>query len=354
MSGSRTEQPTPRRLREARRRGEIPVSHQLTAATSLLAGVAALAATSPWLARVLAREMAASLAQAVGSPGDAWPALLRALTLFGRAALPLGAAVSLGALVAGTLQTRGLFSLETVRPRFDRLHVGKGLVRLVSGERLLATALETAKAATALSLAWRLVSSSVRDMAASPARDVSAMPRLLRAIVLKIALPLGAVLLAFGALELTLAVRRHRKRLMMSREEVARERREEEGDPRLDVERRRLHRALAAAVPLRRATCLVVNPTHVAVALHHARGAEDAPVVVAKGMGDAAARLRVGARRAGVPIVHDAALARALFRLAEVGDEIPEELYEAAAAILVHVHGLPVEPRKAAKGESEP
>ena len=131
---------------------------------------------------------------------------------------------------------------------------------------------------------------------------------------------------------------------MMTREEVARERRDDEGDPRLKLERRGLHRALAAAAPLRRATCLVVNPTHVAVALHHARGAEDAPLVVAKGIGEAAARLRGEARRAGVPIVHDVTLARALFRLAEVGDEIPEELYEAAAAILVHVHGLAAEP----------
>jgi type III secretion protein U len=121
---------------------------------------------------------------------------------------------------------------------------------------------------------------------------------------------------------------------------VARERREDEGDPRHKAERRRWHRAFAGAGPVRRATCVIVNPTRIAVALAHARGSDDPPLVLAKGAGEAAARLRAEARRAGVPIVRDVALARALYRLSEVGDAIPEELYEAAATVLVHVYGI--------------
>jgi type III secretion protein U len=125
----------------------------------------------------------------------------------------------------------------------------------------------------------------------------------------------------------------------MTRDEVRREHREDEGDPQHRAERRRIHRALVEAAPVSRATCVVVNPTHVAVALHHARDEADAPRVLAKGLGASAARIRSAARRAGVPIVRDVALARALYRLAEVGDEIPEELYEAAAAVLAHLYG---------------
>ncbi len=88
-----------------------------------------------------------------------------------------------------------------------------------------------------------------------------------------------------------------------------------------------------------RATVVVVNPTHVAVALRHDRDGDEAPRVVAKGSGTAAARIRSAARRAGIPIVRDVPLARAIHRLAEVGEEIPEELYEAAAAVLAHLHG---------------
>jgi type III secretion protein U len=166
-----------------------------------------------------------------------------------------------------------------------------------------------------------------------------ALLRVVAAASLRIAVALAVALAALGAVDLLLARRRHARALLMTREEVARERKDDEGDPRHRAEHRRLHRALASAAPLARATCLVVNPTHLAVALEHARGSDEAPVVLAKGEGATAARLRRAARRAGVPIVRDVALARALFRLAEVGDAIPEALYEAAAAVLVHVHG---------------
>jgi type III secretion protein U len=129
----------------------------------------------------------------------------------------------------------------------------------------------------------------------------------------------------------------------MTREEVRREQKEAEGDPRHREARRRRHRALLEAGPVTRATCVVVNPTHVAVALRHERGGDGAPRVVAKGLGAAARRLRSEARRAGVPVVRDVALARALHRLAEVGEEIPEQLYDAAAALLACLYGGPAE-----------
>ncbi len=159
-----------------------------------------------------------------------------------------------------------------------------------------------------------------------------------------LALRLAAAFLVFGALDFALARRRHRRALRMTRDEVRREQKEDEGDPLHRAERRRRHRALLEAGPVGRATVVVVNPTHVAVALRHDRAREEAPRVVAKGTGLAAARIRSAARRSAVPIVRDVALARALHRLADVGDEIPEELYEAAAAVLAHLYGAEERP----------
>ena len=343
MSG-RTEQPTPRRLREARRRGEAPISRELTAAASFAAGLGAAAASSASAARALAHGMTVALAEA-GGGGEPWPALVRALALLARTSLPIAGAAGLAALAAGMLQTRGLFSVEAVRFRLGRLHPGRGIARLLSSERLVAEALGAARAFAGLALGWRLLAGAWPSIAGAPQVEVRALWSLFPALAAKMALALGGLLLAFGSVDVALARRRHRKALMMTRHEVARERREDEGEPRLKLERRRLHRALAAAIPVRRATCVVVNPTHLAVGLHHEKGTDGAPLVIAKGMGEAAARLRAEARRAGVPVVHDVALARALFRLADVGDEIPEELYEAAAAVLVHVHGLCAEQR---------
>jgi type III secretion protein U len=125
---------------------------------------------------------------------------------------------------------------------------------------------------------------------------------------------------------------------------VRRESREDEGNPEHRAERRRLHHAVLDAGPVSKATVVVVNPTHVAVALLHRRERQEAPRVLAKGIGDDAARIRSAARRAGVPIVRDVTLARALYRLADAGEEIPGELYEAAAGVLVHVYGIGSEP----------
>jgi type III secretion protein U len=337
---ARTEQATPRRLREARRRGEVAVSRELCGAAALMSGLAVLAATGPALAAELARLVRGALAEAVSpaAPTQA-AALLHASAALARAALPPCAAAGLGGLAAGLFQTGGLFTLEAIRPRLERLDPARGLGRLFSGARLASLALGLSKASFALAAAawlgraalWPALGSS--RLAAAPLLRVGA------AIALRLALGLGALLALLGLVELLAARRRQRRALMMTRAEVQRERRDDEGDPRLVAERRRLGRALAAA-PLRRAACLVVNPTHVAVALQHAPASDEAPVVLAKGLGQAAAALRREARRLGVPVVRDVALARALFRLADVGEEIPEELYHAAAAVLLHVHRL--------------
>ena len=340
MSGSRSERPTPRRVREARRRGQAPFSRELTAAASLAAGLGAAAAGSASVAHALIRGVASALREAMAGGVEPWPALAGALAVLARTSLPIAAAAGLAALAAGMLQTGGLFSLGVVRFRLDRLHPGSGIARLVSGERIAAVSLDLAKACAGVALGCWLLAAARPWIAASPRLEARALWSLLPAFATEVASPLAGLLVIFGAIDVALVRHRHRKSLMMTRDELARERREDEGEPRIKHERRRLHRALTAAVPARRATCLVVNPTHLAVALHHERGTDVAPLVVAKGKGEAAAWLRGEARRCGVPVVHDVPLARALFRLAEVGDEIPEELYEAAAAILVHVHGL--------------
>jgi type III secretion protein U len=153
-----------------------------------------------------------------------------------------------------------------------------------------------------------------------------------------LAVRLAIALAVIGVVDLALERRRVRRALKMTREEVRRELREDEGDPDRRADRSRAHRALVEAGPIAGATVVVVNPTRVAVALRHDREGEGAPRIVAKGTGSMAARIRSAARRAGVPIVRDVPLARALHRLADVGDELPEELYDAAAALLAHLY----------------
>jgi len=344
VSGDRTEAPTPKRVADARRRGDVPQSRELTGAAALLGGLAALAFAAPGAARDLAASLASTLARAPLEPpaGAAGAGALAALGQGGWAVLRLALAPALGAagaaLAAGLLATGANFAPGALSPRADRLDPFRGLRRLAAPANLAAVALGIAKGAVLVAVAAAWFRGAAAGLAGLARAEPSALLRASPAL-LELALRLAVVFAAFGLLDLALARRRHRRALRMSREEVRREQREDEGDPAHRAERRRIHRALLQAGPVRKATVVVVNPTHVAVALHHDRAAGDAPLVLAKGAGLAAARIRSAARRAGVPIVRDVPLARALHRLAEVGEEIPEELYEAAAAVLAHLYG---------------
>lgn len=339
MSGASTEEPTPRRLAEARRRGEVACSRELSGAVALAAGLLALAAGGASLLGSLAGLVRGGLLLALDPGQSPAGALLAAAAHVARlSALPLLVAAAAGT-AAGLLQTRGLVAPAAAAPRLDRLDPARGLAGLFSRERLAAVGLGLLKASVVLALALGWARGAASSLATLP-RTVAPGAGLV-ALLGPLALRLTLALLGFGAADLLLTRWRHRRRLRMTRQEVRREQREDEGDPRHREARRRRHRALLEAGPVARATCVVVNPTHLAVALRHRRGADEAPRVVAKGRGAEARRIRSEARRAGVPVVRDVALARALHQLAEVGEEIPEPLYEAAAAVLVHLYAAP-------------
>lgn len=338
MSGNRTEEPTPRRLREARRRGEVARSAELSGAVGLAAGLATVAIAGPTLGAELARAVRGGLSLAAAGSADPLAVLRAAAGTVLRLALWPSLAAFLAGGAAALLQAGFGLSPGALAPRLERLDPVRGLARLVEPAQLARAGLSLLKA-VALTLVLALW---LRDhfpaLAELPRVGPAALLRAAPALT-GVALQLAGTFLLAGLLDWALARRRHRRALRMTRDEVRRELKEDEGDPLHRAERRRRHRALLEAGPVARATVVVVNPTHVAVALRHDRTGEDAPRVVAKGTGLSAARIRSEARRAAVPIVRDVALARALHRLAEVGDEIPEELYEAAAAVLAHLYG---------------
>ena len=335
----RTLPPSPRRLREARRRGDVPVSRALVGLAATGAGLLALSVDGVDAFREHAAATRLLLAAALRAGDDpvAAGSVRAALAATGRLVAFPAIAAAAGALLAGVAQTGGLVAVEAVQPRLDRLDPGQGLQRLLS-PRAAGQALRHALlAGGALTTAAFLLAHRLPLLARLPGLPAGrALEQALR--IASSTLPAWLSLLAVAALvDLLLQHRAHARRLRMSRSERDRDLREDEGDPRLRAERRRLH-ASAGSPP--RARCLVVNPTHVAVALAHQPGSDEPPVVLGKGTGRRAAALRRQARRLGVPVVHEPALARALHRLVDVGDAIPEELFEATAAVLAHVQAL--------------
>jgi type III secretion protein U len=326
-------------LRQARRRGDVPVSRALVGLGATTLGLAALLAMLPALAREEAAELRRALAAAVsGADPPRLDLALGALTRVGRIAAWPALAACAGALLAGVAQTGGLFAPEALRFRWERLDPAAGFRRLLSPAGLARAAFGTGVACAALALGLRQLADQLPMLSQIPRmRTGAAIGEASRAA--GSTLPaLLALLAAAGLGDLLMQRHRNRRALRMTRAELERDRREDDGDPRQRSERRRLHASLAGAPA--RPTCLVVNPTHLAVAIAYRRGGDDPPVVLGKASGRRAAALRREARRLGIPVVHDRALARALFRLADVGEAIPEELYEATAAVLAWVQGV--------------
>jgi len=331
----RTEEPTPRRLRQARERGQVPRS-RLFSGSLVLAGGSAGAALGIGDAIAELREWTTTLL-ARGVPLQA--ALHQALTLLVRGGGPALAGAVLGALVAGLATSGWAPSPAVLVPRLERLDPLAGLGRLftwrTAAELFRNLAAATLLLAVLVEGAWSLLPSTLRLPAL---REPGAGLLLLRPAALRVWTRALLLATALGALDLLIARWRHRRSLRMSRDEVRREHREQEGDPRHRAHRRAAHRQLLLAGQSRgvkAASVVVVNPVRLAVALRWAPEECDAPYLVARGREEEARALRAEALALGIPVVRDVALARGLVQY-DVGEEVPEELYRAAAVVLQH------------------
>jgi len=338
-----TEAPTPRRLADARRRGDVPISRDLVSAGGTAAALGTVLVTGVAETGRLLASLRQALSAAAREQSTAAAALDAGLgTLVDALAAPLVAGFGV-ALLIGLLQTRGLVAIGSVGPRLSRLSPGEALRRLVSGGAAFDLGKGLMKVALVSGVVgWTLAPhlNGIVGLAGAPAGTaLAAFGMLAERLVAGVAL--SAVLL--GAADLAFVWRSHRRRLRMTRQEVRREHKETEGDPLHRAERLRLQRQILEQrmiADVRKADFVVVNPDHIAVALRYDRGRDAAPVVVASGERLQAERIKQVARDAGVPIFHDVTLARSL-RAVNEGDEIPGALYEAVAEVIRVLQALP-------------
>ena len=343
MSSDKTEQPTAKRRREARRDGNLARSTEVVLWAQMLAAAFLLPASMGLGTRSL-RQVMVQVGVLVSHPDpDAALRLMgKAVTggLLAIAPLALGM-VAIG-LVGNFAQTGFAISGKALRPKFDRISPAKGLKRMVSPH----SAWEAAKAALKLvvltAVAWPGVSHLGAALATGGqvtnsqvlAAAASATVNLIRAT--------AVAGLALAALDYGFQRRRVRKGMMMTRQEVRDEYRQSEGDPmtrsrirqrQVEMSRNRMMAAVAVS------SVVVVNPTHIAVAIEY-RPELGAPRVVAKGQGFIAQRIREEAEKHNVPIVRDVPLARTLHSACKLGQSIPADLYEAVARLLAFVFNL--------------
>ncbi|HEY8394642.1 MAG TPA: EscU/YscU/HrcU family type III secretion system export apparatus switch protein [Thermaerobacter sp.] len=338
--------PTPRRLREARRRGEVARSQDLLAALSLLVVGGAAAALVPAAAAALGRTATRFWSR---PPAGDWTVADAARILREAAVGGIGAAAPLALLawgvilVAGAAQTGLVFTAVPLAPRLDRLDPVAGLRRLWSRRALVELLKALIKVAVMGGVLARGVLAAREALLASVGAPAAAVLLEAAGWARRLLLWGAEAYLAVAVLDYAYQRWEHQQALRMSLQEWKQDHRETEGDPLLKQRLRQRQRQLARQRMLHevpRADVVVTNPTRYAVALRYDPATMAAPVVVAKGRGTLATRIRALAEEHGVPIMEEPPLARALYQAVEVGQEIPEELYAAVAEVLAFVWRL--------------
>jgi flagellar biosynthetic protein FlhB len=341
----RTEQPPPRRLEKARKEGRFPVSKHFVGAFQLALFVALLAGFADRWLELGQSAMRHLLREAFSSHFG--PATLVALVRqeLVPAALPLVAAgglLALSTFAIHLLSTQLGFAAGKLAPDLTRLNPAsrlKGMLGRNSVQMLQAVAVLVVFTAVLYAMVQENFASYLQLPLLSVVGGLNRVAGSVETLLWRAVL-LFAVL---GIIDLFREKRRHNRELRMTKQEVREEHKESEGDPQIKMRIRRLQRDLLrrkmmSEVP--KATAVVVNPTHYAVAIRYDVDSMAAPRVVAKGKNYLALRIRQKAIDHGVPIVENPPLARALYSSADVGQEIPAHLYRAVAEILAYIYRL--------------
>lgn len=344
-AASKTEEPTPRKLEEARKRGEVARSQDVAQLASLLGALGILAVGGGWLTRDLAMRLLPFVAHPADIDMSGGGVMLVAREA-GWAAAPMLIAVMGGAALAGAagnlFQTGLLWSGEKLKPDLKKISPQEGFKRIFGIDGLVNFLKSALKILVTGGVAWLALRGRVEDLGGLAAMDPAAV------------LPTSVVLLKalFYAVVTFLAVtagvdwlwqrQRFTQKMRMSREELKDEYKQTDGDPHVKAKQKqirneRARRRMMQNVP--KATVVVMNPTHYAVALRYEQGVTPAPECVAKGMDELALRIRAVAEEHGVPVIEDAPLARALYAAVEVDEQIPETHFEAVAKVIGFIMG---------------
>jgi type III secretion protein U len=346
-SGDKTEKPTSQKLEDARKKGDVPKSREVssTAGLALWLALGALATT------YAATRIAALFDSLFATIGGGWQ-----VSGFALAARSLGAqagelalmlvamlvvpVAALG-LLTDFLQAGPVLTFEKIKPKLDAMNPAEGVKRMFSLDNLVEVLKALVKAALLVLLGWLVVRSELPQIVAL-GRSPSLAPAAIGAQIWSVVFKLLAWAVALFALVSVLDAAYQRysftKKMRMSRRDIKQERKDSEGDPHVRHRRRQMQKEWSqrqAEQSARNASALVVNPTHIAIAIDYDHERCPVPTIAAKGEGELARAMREAAEDAGVPIVRNIPLARDLLKRSEVGEIIPKDLFDIIAEVIL-------------------
>lgn len=341
----KTEEATPKRKEEARKKGQVAKSVEINSAFVILAAFLALKLIGPYIYSELTAFMRFMFSHF--STADITITHINILVInlglvFLKTALPVMVVILVISVAATLLQVGFVFSLEPLMPKFDRISPIAGFQRLFS----LRSAVEAVKALLKITIIgyfiYRFIKREAPQVPQLISVDLTESLKYTAGLVADLALEIGAVILVLAAIDYFYQWWEHNKSLKMSKQEIKEEFKQTEGNPQIKGKIKERQRALAMRRMMQevpKATAVITNPTHFAVAIRYDK-TMSAPEVVAKGQDFLAERIKQVARENRVAVVENKPLARALYASVVVGAAVPPELYQAVAEVLAYVYRL--------------
>lgn len=341
----KTEKATPKRIRDARKRGEVGKSPDVAIAFSLL-GFAFLLNPlmtllikkfSPFLIASLERiDVVDSLYQ------DLSHVLIQAILLFFILGAPFFlVAVALG-ILANILQVGLLFSWKAIKPNFKKLNLLTNFKQMFSMQALMNSLKMMGKLAIVILFCYRSFTESLPQLLNTATFGTRKLVFFLLEFAHTLFLKVAICLLVLSLIDFVYQKYQHQKRLRMSKQEIKEEYKQMEGDPKIKAQRKAQYQAMMrnAVANVQKSTVVVTNPTHYAIAIRYDATQDEVPTVLAKGADLLARKMKEEAKKYHIPMIENKPVARALYAKVEPGQPIPLEMYEALAEIIAKVYEL--------------
>jgi flagellar biosynthetic protein FlhB len=344
-SGDKTEEPSQKKLDDARKKGQVWKSKDLTGVFVFMVGLGILQGTWDNIENEIKLLFQFSFDH-IAHPEGLQQATFDLMRMGLRAVVLLTIPVVAGAALIGGLveflQVGSLFTMDPLMPKLDKLNPLAGLKNMFGKKQIIELLKNLFKISLAAYVTYGVVRDAMGMVVETVRQDTATIMHVMGELVARVAKRVGMLLVLFGIFDVWWQRKSYMKDMMMSKEEVKKEYKESEGDPHHKAKRKELHQEImegAQMEAVKEADVIVTNPDHVAVALKYDPSKDAAPRVLAKGIDFKAERIKEIARTSEVPTLRNVPLAHALLRV-EVGHDIPEDLYDAVAEVLNFVYGL--------------
>jgi len=344
-SQEKTEQPTPKRLRDARKKGQVYKSKDLEMVMVLISAFAVLALTFPFITREI-RDLMEMVISQIGTKdldlGIMYELVSASVITLTRVCTPFLVTVFLTAAVVGFLQVGPIFSTDPLKFQPKRLNMVENIKNLLKPKIFFELAKNIFKVVVIFMIAYYAVKDYVEPFLLSVSSPIQGSTALGGMILVKFLMRFFVFFIFLAIIDLIIQRKEYIKNLKMTKEEVKREYKEDEGDPLIKSQRKQLHMEMAMGdvrQQVKSADVVVTNPTHLAVVLKYDHSEMVAPQIVAKGQRLFAQYIKELAEEYEIPVVRNIPLAWSLIEM-ELGDDIPEDLYLAVAEVLTFVYRL--------------